>query len=341
MLQFGKFERPATVEEALALLQKNKANRILGGGVWLRLQDRRIPCVIDLSACGLDRIELDDDRGAWRIGAMVTLHQLECHEDFNASTCGVFEAAVCDIVGVQMRNLATVGGSLYGRFGFSDILTALLPLGCEVELAGAGTVPLAEFATAKAYERDILTHLVVPAHADLTAAFICVRRQSTDFSVLNVAAARVGGAWSVAVGARPARAVLVGSDALGLPATFGAGATPARVAEDGSVVPAILSDEDAAALEGALDAFAALTFGDNMRASKRYRRHLARELGRRAILEAAGLAAPIAPAEPAFRAAAGEDHASAAAEARDGLGGSTLGFSANAALDAAKEADAC
>ena len=99
MLQFGKFERPATVEEALALLQKNKANRILGGGVWLRLQDRRIPCVIDLSACGLDRIELDDDRGAWRIGAMVTLHQLECHEDFNASTCGVFEAAVCDIVG--------------------------------------------------------------------------------------------------------------------------------------------------------------------------------------------------------------------------------------------------
>lgn len=38
------------------------------------------------------------------------------------------------IVGVQFRNLATVGGSLWGRFGFSDVLTLLLALDAQVEL---------------------------------------------------------------------------------------------------------------------------------------------------------------------------------------------------------------
>ena len=60
MLQFSKYERPATVEEALAIVQKVKGARVIGGGVWLRLQDRRIARAIDLSACGLDLIERVD-----------------------------------------------------------------------------------------------------------------------------------------------------------------------------------------------------------------------------------------------------------------------------------------
>lgn len=46
------------------------------------------------------------------------------------------------IVGVQFRECATFGGSVWGRFGFSDILTGLLALDCEVELAEAGRIPL-------------------------------------------------------------------------------------------------------------------------------------------------------------------------------------------------------
>ena len=270
MLQFGKYERPATVEEAYALLKKGRSSRILGGGVWLRLQNRKIPTVIDLSACGLDKIERVEfetarpasEGDAWSVGAMVPLHELECHEAFNDATCHVFEHAVRDIVGVQMRNLATVGGSLYGRFGFSDVLTALMPLECEVELAGAGRVPLREFA-ASPYERDILVRLVVRMR-DYRASFRCVRRSATDFPVLNVCAAEWGGAWRVAVGARPTRAVLLEGEGLGLPAEF-------------------TTNE----LAAACDRLAELPLGSNMRGSKRYRRHLARELGRRAILEAA------------------------------------------------------
>lgn len=275
VLHFGKYERPSSVQEALELLRKGRNNRILGGGVWLRLQDRKIPTAIDLSACGLDRIERvdfatgeavedgDGDGDAWSIGAMVTLHQLEEHAAFNASTCGVVNLSVRDIVGVQMRNVATVGGSVFGRFGFSDVLCALLPLDCEVELAGAGRMPLARFAAAKTYERDVLVRVLVRDHADLRAGFECLRRSATDFSVLNVCAACWNGAWRVAVGARPARALLVEGDGLGLPEEF-------------------TEDELAAACER----LASLPFGSNMRGSAAYRRHLARELGKRAIREA-------------------------------------------------------
>lgn len=276
MLQFKNYARPETVEEAYELVRKGRTNRVMGGGVWLRLQNRRIATMIDLSACGLDQIE--EDETSFKIGAMVTLHQLECHEAFNEATCHVFEHSVRDVVGVQFRNLATVGGSVYGRFGFSDVLTSLLPLDTEVELVGAGIVSLASFRNMP-YERDVLTHVIVHKHP-YQADFEAVRRSATDFPVLNVCAASWGDAWHVAVGARPTKAQLVEGKHLGLPVNF--------TAEE---------------LEVACDKLAELPMGSNMRGSERYRRHLARELGRRAILRAAGLEAPAAdpteaPARP-------------------------------------------
>lgn len=322
VLRIAKYERPKTVEEALATIQKSKGARVLGGGVWLRLQDRRLGCAVDLSACGLDRIERAcwetgapaeaPQADAWSIGAMVTLHQLEAHAGFNAATCGVYEAAVRDIVGVQMRNVATVGGSVFGRFGFSDILAALLPLDCEIELAGEGRVPLAEFAARTSYERDILVRVLVRDHADLHASFQCLRRSATDFSVLNVCAAVADGAWRVAVGARPSRAVLLAGDTLALDGVL-APAGPDAPAPAATMDEALsrLAANEAAALDAALDRIAAVPMGSNMRGSERYRRRLARELARRAILEAAGILAPVPETahDPAPRPQEGASHA--------------------------------
>lgn len=275
MLQFKNYACPETVEEAYELVRKGRMNRVMGGGVWLRMQTRRIATMIDLSACGLDKIEEDEE--CFRIGAMVTLHQLECHEAFNAATCRVFERSVRDVVGVQFRNLATVGGSVYGRFGFSDVLTSLLPLDTEVELVGAGIVSLASFRNMP-YERDVLTHVIVHKHP-YQADFEAVRRSATDFPVLNVCAACWGDAWHVAVGARPTKAKLVEGERLGLGTTF-------------------TEDE----LSEACEKLGELPMGSNMRGSERYRRHLARELGQRAIRRAAGLEAPAAdPAEAPAR----------------------------------------
>lgn len=44
----------------------------------------------------------------------------------------------------SLEILATVGGSIYGRYGFSDVLTLLIGLDSYVELYKGGIVSLKE-----------------------------------------------------------------------------------------------------------------------------------------------------------------------------------------------------
>ena len=187
VLKFGTYVRVGNAAEAYELLQKNRNNKIVGGGIWMRLGSRRMATAIDLSACGLDQIE--ETETEFRIGAMCTLRQLERHAGLNALVNNVFEFAVHDIVGVQLRNLATVGGSIYSRFGFSDVLTMFLALNASVELYKGGIVPLAEYA-ARPYDRDILVRVLVPKEA-ASFCYQSVRNSQTDFPVLTCAAARM------------------------------------------------------------------------------------------------------------------------------------------------------
>ena len=214
VLKFGTYVRVGSAAEAYELLQKNRNNKIVGGGIWMRLGSRRVATAIDLSACGLDQIE--ETETEFRIGAMCTLRQLERHAELNALVNHVFEFAVHDIVGVQLRNTATVGGSIYGRFGFSDVLSAFLALDSYVELTGAGRVPLAEFVD-MGYVRDVIEHVVVVKH-DYRASYETVRKAATDFPSLNVTAAWWDNSWHVTVGARPLRATLLQGEACGLTA---------------------------------------------------------------------------------------------------------------------------
>lgn len=266
MLRFGRYVRAANVEDALEVLRFRKGAQVLGGGMWMRLSDRTIPCVIDLSDCGLDKIEETDDE--YRIGAYVTLRDLECAGALNDVCDGVLASAVRDIVGVQFRRSATVGGSVFGRFGFSDVICALLALDCEVELVEAGRVPLATFIDMP-YELDILTHIIVKKH-DYQASYQCLRKAATDFATINVCAARWGGTWHLAVGARPAKARLLSGAEMGV----------------------YSAEPDADELASAVEAVRGLTYSSNLWGSARYRRHLAGVLAARALVEAARYTSP-------------------------------------------------
>ena len=125
MLRIKEFVKAETLEQAYELNQK-RTNRILGGMLWMRMSNTNIQKAIDLSDLGLDTVEETDD--AFVIGCMVTLRTLELHDALNTMCDGLIRKSVEDIVGVQFRNLATIGGSLFGRFGFSDVLTAFLVL---------------------------------------------------------------------------------------------------------------------------------------------------------------------------------------------------------------------
>lgn len=207
MLRMKEYVKAKSVEEAFELLQKNRKNRIIGGMMWMRLQDVQIPVGIDISDCGLDQIEETEDEV--KIGAMVTLRELETSPVIQGLYNGVISSSVKDIVGVQFRNTATVGGSIYSRFGFSDVLTSMLALTCDVVLHKGGRMSLAGFAARplEMEEKDILTHIIIKKGPG-KACYLSERRSATDFPVLAVCVAQIDGEWRISVGARPARAKL-------------------------------------------------------------------------------------------------------------------------------------
>lgn len=248
MLTIDQYVRAESLEQAYELCQKRN-HVVLGGMLWLKMQDRKVGTAIDLCGLGLDRIT--ETERAFELGAMVPLRALETHEGLNAMTRGAFARSVEHIVGVQFRNCATVGGSVYGRFGFSDVLTLLLALDCDVELYKAGRMPIAQFA-ALPYDRDILTHVYIKKTPGLAVHYQSVRATQTDFPILTCAAARTAdGAYRFAIGARPMKAMLV--------------------------CPTAAPDELPAAVQ------AAVPTGSNLRGSAAYRTHLVGVLVKRAI----------------------------------------------------------
>ena len=248
MAGFTQYVMARSLEEAYALNQKKSAV-IVAGNMWLRLCGMKKQTAIDLSALGLDRIEETDTE--FILGAMVTLRQLETSAALHAAFGGAFAQAVSPIVGTQFRNTATLGGSVYGRFGFSDVSTLLLALGATVTLYPRGDVPLAQFQQ-EPWGRDIITHIRIPKGQ--RAAVRSVRLTATDFPVLVCAAALGGEGLRLSVGARPMRAM---------------------VAAQG-----LAADVEEEALERIA---AGLPLGGNLRASEAYRRKIAPVLLRRAV----------------------------------------------------------
>lgn len=262
MFTIEQYVKVSSLEEAYSLNQK-KTSTVLGGCGWLKMGRRPIKTAIDLSGLGLDQIEAFDSH--FEIGCMATLRDFET----NAALLDCFGSCISDavrhIVGVQFRNCATIGGSIWGRFGFSDPLTLLLALEAEVRLYHAGVVPLRDFVD-QPPDRDILTAVLLPKKKQ-TAAILSQRASATDLPILVCAAAKLpadfqDNGYRVAVGARPQRAALV-CDAEGL-------------LSDGVTQQSAQAFADYAARQ--------LDFSSNMRGSASYRAHLTRVLVKRALL---------------------------------------------------------
>ena len=260
MMTIREYKKAESLEEAWQLNQK-KQNRVLGGMIWLKMENINVGTAIDLSGLGLDTIEETEE--GFAIGAMVTLRQLELHEGLAAYTEGAVRESVRHIVGVQLRNLATVGGSIYSRFGFSDVLTMFLALNASVELYKGGVVPLAEYAQ-RPYDRDILVRVLVPKE---NAHFVyqSVRNSQTDFPVLTCATAKLAdGSIRAAIGARPGKAVLY------------------------TAAPEAGETAEKFAARFAAEVKADIKTESNLRGGAEYRRHLAGVLTKRAVCRLEG-----------------------------------------------------
>ena len=248
MLKIKQYARPETLEEAYELCQK-KGNRILGGMLWLKMQDINVNTAIDLQALQLNTIE--ETESEYRIGCMVSLRQLELHEGLNDLIQGALSQSLAHIVGVQFRNLATIGGSIWGRFGFSDVLTLFMAIDAKVELYEHGIMSIEEFADIPRTVRDLLVRIIVPK-VRRTTVYRSQRNASTDFPVLACAVSKTADTVCCSVGARPGKAIIVRE----------------------------LPDDPAEAAEYAVSR---LSFGTNLRGSREYRMQICKVLVRRAM----------------------------------------------------------
>ena len=262
MFTIDQYVKVQSLSEAYELAQKKTAT-ILGGCGWLKMGRRPIQTAIDLSGLGLDQIQETD--GYFELGCMATLRQIETSKALAACFGDCIAECLRHIVGVQFRNCATIGGSIWGRFGFSDPLTLFLALDAEVCLYRGGVIPLRDFVRMD-YDRDVLAAVRLPKRGQ-KAVYLTHRASATDFPVLACAVCRFpagsgGNGFRAAGGARPQRAALI-SDS------------------DGILDAGVTAHSAAAFADWAAAQF---NYSSNMRGSAEFRRHLTRVLIKRALL---------------------------------------------------------
>lgn len=198
---FKNYMKPTTLDEAYQLLTEDKQNVIVGGGAWLKLRSNEFDTVIDLGHLELDQITEDNEYV--HIGSNVTLRQIETSTIVH-NVSPIFIEAIKSIMGMNIRNIATIGGSIVGKFSFSDILTPLLVMDTTLVFHNEGDVHLQEFLNNKKFPKDILTKVKIKKER-YTTYFKTVKKTSLDFAVLNLAITK-GDTLRIAVGARPGTA---------------------------------------------------------------------------------------------------------------------------------------
>ncbi len=262
MFTLSDLVQPEKLETAYEIFANKRNNTILGGCAFLKMGSKRIGTAIDLSKLNLNYIKEQD--GFIEIGAMTSLRELETNTLTSEQFNGLLPKAVRNIIGVQFRNCVTVGASVFAKYGFSDLITALLALNTEVELYKGGRMPLVDFLK-QPKVKDILVRLWVKLDTR-KATYMNLRKSASDYSILNVAVSKHDDQWTIVVGARPRRAT---------------------IASKASAALSKGTQSEADIEEAANQAAEELAFGTNMRGTAEYRKALCKVLVKRAIMEVA------------------------------------------------------
>lgn len=206
MFSFSKYFLAQSLDEAYVELIKNKKNIILGGTSYLRMGNTNWNTAIDLSNLNLRYISENDSYIS--LGAMTTFRDLEINPLLKTYFGEIFNTALKDIIGVQFRSNVTVGATVFSKYGFSDLIPALLALNAKVKLFNFGEISLENFLEEQNIRKDILVEILIPK-VKLQTSFKCVRKSKTDYSILNMAVSySKEKGITIAVGARPTKALL-------------------------------------------------------------------------------------------------------------------------------------
>ena len=276
-----EYHRPASVDEAVALLTADPDAKILAGGHSLvpamKLRLASPSALVDLGGVeGLTGIQAN---GSVTIGAMTTYAALRDSKELAASLPIIPETA--DSVGdpaVQARG--TLGGALAHSDPAADFTAVFLALDGSVEVTGSGgkrTIGADElfvdlFTTALAPD-EIITSVSFPAQSAGTAtAYEKFRHPASGYAVVGIAVAVTTGSGGTVESARIA---VTGATSKATRATAAENARQGKALNDESIAAAAAVAADGLEING--DHFA----------SEDYRRHLIGVLTERALKKAA------------------------------------------------------
>jgi putative selenate reductase FAD-binding subunit len=159
------YHRPQTLDKALALL--NQPNTLpLGGGTLLSHTTTDSVAVVDLQALGLDSLHAKGND--LEIGATCTLQSLLESEHCPAA----LKVAIKLEAPINIRNSATVAGTLVSSDGRSPFATSLLALDAKITMVRdqSSLITMGEFLPLR--PRGLITSVTIPLNAKFAFEFV-------------------------------------------------------------------------------------------------------------------------------------------------------------------------
>ncbi len=204
-MQCKNYFKPSSIEEAYEKLKENPKNALIAGGLWMKKMGQHYETLIDLSTLNLDSVS--EDSSNIYVGAMTTLKEFEDHILIKNNFDGVLSFAAKEVMGPAFRNMATVGGSIYGRYAFSDLITALLVFNVTLEFFPYQIMTLEEYLLLKEKVDGILVKIIIKKEK-CSAFFKKVKTTALDFALLNICVCKRKDEYFISVGSRSMVAVL-------------------------------------------------------------------------------------------------------------------------------------
>jgi CO/xanthine dehydrogenase FAD-binding subunit len=185
-----------TPEEAYELLSSTEGRGmyIAGGTTIAQTSGKGLDFLVDLNRLGLDSIRKTN--GRTEIGAAARIEDISVSPLLMKGTERILCEAGRHCATPQVRNLATIGGSIMVSGYPTDLAPALLALGAGFEILGKETkeVPAFEFFSGGSdvyHHGDLITKIFAPPpEEDLLngVSFEKLGRTAIDVAIVNVAA---------------------------------------------------------------------------------------------------------------------------------------------------------